>query len=53
MYAEQARERQRELGKTHGDTLKANLPEGVKGEARDKAAAVGVSGRIVQPGSGS
>jgi len=49
MFTEQARERQRELGKTHGDPLRANLPEGVKGKSADLAAqAVNVSGRIVQ-----
>ena len=44
MFEEQARERM------HLDNAsKANLPESQRGEARDKsAAAVGVSGRIVQ-----
>ena len=43
MFADQARERQRELGRTHGDTPKANLPQGATGQARDQAAdAVGV-----------
>ncbi len=38
MFDEQAHERQIELGKTHGDALSANLREGVKGKASEKAA---------------
>jgi ParB-like chromosome segregation protein Spo0J len=49
MFEKLAKERQSELGKTHGDTLKANLPQGATGQSRDQAAAaVGVSGRLVQ-----
>ena len=49
MYEEQAKARQIELGKSHGDPLKANLPQGSTGQSRDQAAAaVGVSGRTVQ-----
>jgi ParB-like chromosome segregation protein Spo0J len=49
LLAARARERQEKLGRTHGDTLMANLPQGSNGTARDQAAAaVGVSGRSVQ-----
>jgi hypothetical protein len=46
-FAELAKERQKELGRTHGDPLKENFPEGV-GQARDHAAAkFGVCGKTV------
>jgi hypothetical protein len=48
MFEEQAKERQRAAGHK-GGVVPASLPEAVKGDARDQAAAaVGVSGRIVQ-----
>lgn len=48
MFEEQARERQSKAGGDH-KALMANLPQADKGTARDQAAAaVGVSGRIVQ-----
>jgi len=50
---EQAKRRQIELGKTHGQTLRTNLSEGVEpGRARDKAGArMGVSGQTVHAAS--
>jgi hypothetical protein len=46
MFEEQAKERQRAAGHK-GGVIPASLPEAVKGDARDQAAAaVGVSGRL-------
>lgn len=51
IYAAEAKERQRDAGKTHGrgkGKLPEKLPEPIKGDSRDKAAeAVGISGRTL------
>lgn len=51
LYEFQAKERQKEAGKTHGrgkEKVPANLPEPIKGDARDQLGkAVGVSGKSI------